>query len=82
MNRVPEDIKRKILSTAVRISDDIFDDAKKVGKKHLRSAAKQVEFWARVGRAAIDNPDLPVSFVADILEAKEQKSEPFEFQHE
>ncbi|MDO8261816.1 MAG: hypothetical protein Q7T21_01170 [Gallionella sp.] len=29
--------------------------------------AGQIEFWARVGRAALDNPDLPVSFVAESL---------------
>jgi len=27
----------------------------------------QVEFWAKVGRAALDNPDLPASFIADCL---------------
>jgi hypothetical protein len=26
-----------------------------------------VEFWAKVGRAALDNPDLPASFVAESL---------------
>ncbi|MEI6757899.1 MAG: hypothetical protein WCK85_08600 [Chlorobium sp.] len=32
-----------------------------------RSIAGQIEFLARVGRAALDNPDLPVSFVAESL---------------
>ena len=27
----------------------------------------QVEFWAKVGRAALDNPDLPASFIAESL---------------
>lgn len=31
------------------------------------SIAGQIEFWARVARAALDNPDLPVSFVAESL---------------
>ena len=26
-----------------------------------------VEFWAKVGRAALDNPDLPASFIAESL---------------
>ena len=32
-----------------------------------RTIAGQVEFWAKVGRAALDNPDLPVSFIAESL---------------
>ncbi|WP_255369056.1 MULTISPECIES: ParD-like family protein [unclassified Duganella] len=32
-----------------------------------RSIAGRIEFWARVGRAALDNPDLPVSFIAESL---------------
>ena len=27
--------------------------------------AGPIEFWARVGRAALDNPDLPGTFVAE-----------------
>ena len=26
-----------------------------------------MEFWAKVGRAALDNPDLPASFIAESL---------------
>jgi hypothetical protein len=33
----------------------------------LFTIAGQIEFWARVGRAALDNPDLPVTFVAESL---------------
>ena len=29
--------------------------------------AGQIEFWAKVSRAALDNPDLPVSFIAESL---------------
>ncbi len=32
-----------------------------------RTIAGQVEYWAKIGRAALDNPDLPVSFVAESL---------------
>jgi hypothetical protein len=32
-----------------------------------RTIAGQVEYWAEVGRAALDNPDLPVSFIAESL---------------
>jgi len=33
--------------------------------------ALQIEFWAQVGRACIDNPDLPVNFVIDSLASLE-----------
>ena len=35
------------------------------------------EARAKVGRAALDNPDLPVEFVRDTLLALEEESEPF-----
>lgn len=44
------------------------------------SVAEKIEFLAGVGRAALDNPDLPVSFIAESLaslaEPREQ-STPF-----
>lgn len=38
--------------------------------------AGQIEFWVRVGRAALDNPDLPLSFIAESLASL---SEPREY---
>jgi len=32
----------------------------------------QVEYWAKIGRIAEDNPDLPFSFIREILLAKEE----------
>jgi hypothetical protein len=32
-----------------------------------RTIAGQVEYWAKIGRTALDNPDLPVSFIAESL---------------
>lgn len=56
-----------IASTSIRIDQTLYDLAKiDAGIKH-RSISGQIEFWARVGRAALDNPDLPASFVAESL---------------
>jgi len=67
-------------STSIRINQDFYEQAKLDAALEHRSIAGQIEFWARVGRAAIDNPDLPVSFVAESLasmaEPREQ-SQPF-----
>jgi hypothetical protein len=32
-----------------------------------RTVSGQLEHWARVGRAALENPDLPASFIAEAL---------------
>ena len=39
------------MAQAVRIADDLFEAAKNEGKYTCRSAAAQVEYWARLGKA-------------------------------
>ena len=51
----------------VRIDDDLYELAKVEAKVEHRTIAGQLEFWATVGRAAIDNPDLPISFITASL---------------
>lgn len=67
-------------STSIRINQSLYEQAKADASVEHRSIAGQIEFWARVGRAALDNPDLPVTFVAESLaslaESREQ-AEPF-----
>ena len=57
------------VSTSIRINQDLYEQAKQDAAAEHRTIAGQIEFWARVGRAALDNPDLPVSFVAESLAA-------------
>ncbi len=40
------------MGTPVRIDDDIFAAARVVGAASSRSAAQQVDYWVRMGRAA------------------------------
>ena len=54
-------------STSIRINQDLYEQAKQDALTEHRSIAGQIEFWARVGCVALDNPDLPVSFVAESL---------------
>lgn len=54
-------------TTSIRIEQTLYDQAKADAVAEHRTIAGQVEFWARVGRAALDNPDLPVSFIAESL---------------
>ena len=55
------------MSMPVRIDDELYQQAKIASKGECRTIAGQLEFWAKVGRAALDNPDLPVGFVVELL---------------
>ena len=67
-------------STSIRIDQTLYDQAKSDALSEHRTIAGQIEYWAKIGRAAIDNPDLPVTFIAEALaslsEPREQ-STPF-----
>jgi hypothetical protein len=57
---------------AVRISAKMYNLAKMTAEGANRSTSSQLEYWAKLGRAAEDNPDLPVEFIRDILISKAQ----------
>ena len=54
----------------VRIDDALYEDARAHAQAERRTIAGQIEFWAVVGRTALDNPDLPIDFVRDLLVAR------------
>lgn len=54
-------------STSIRIDQKLYDQARSEALAEHRTIAGQVEYWAKVSRAALDNPDLPVSFIAESL---------------
>ena len=66
------------MSMSIRIDDALYNAARSRSKAEMRSIPQQVAYWAKVGRAALDNPDLPIEFVRDTLVAMEEESEPFE----
>ena len=41
-------------STSIRINHDFYEQAKQDALLEHRSIAGQIEFWARVGRSALD----------------------------
>lgn len=51
----------------VRIEDDLYASARDQAKAEHRTNAGQIEFWAKVGRTALDHPDLAVDFIAEAL---------------
>lgn len=55
------------MTTAVRVSEKLVQDAKKYSKIENRSITGQIEHWAKIGKCAEENPDLPYRLVKDIL---------------
>ena len=51
----------------VRIDEQLYQLARSEAAVEHRTIAGQIEYWALLGRAALDNPDLPVSFIAQSL---------------
>lgn len=66
-------------STSVRIDQTLYDQARSEAASEHRTIAGQIEYWAKIGRAALDNPGLPVSFIAESLaslsEPREQSTD-------
>ncbi|TVP82644.1 MAG: hypothetical protein EA353_00230 [Puniceicoccaceae bacterium] len=55
------------MSTVIRISDQLAKEAKTKSKVEHRSMTSQLEYWATIGKAAEDNPDLPFSGSSAII---------------
>ncbi len=60
------------MSTAVRISNKLVDEAKMRSRVENRSITGQIEYWAKIGKMAEENPDLPFSLIREILLGMEQ----------
>ena len=67
------------MSTSIRINDDFYQEAKSQAQAELRSIPNQIEYWARIGRTALENPDLSIETIQKLIVAKHESSEPFEF---
>jgi hypothetical protein len=66
----------------IRIDEDIYNEAKKTARAEFRTIPNQIEFWAKIGKCALDNPDLPIEFVKELIVTKYQDrslAEPFNF---
>ena len=55
------------MATAVRVSEQLINEAKRFSRVDHRSVAGQIEHWARMGKCVEENPDLPYSFIKEIL---------------
>ena len=61
-------------TASIRLDESLVFQAKTIGSVESRSAAKQIEYWAKIGKTMADNPELPYEFVRDALIAKAEEA--------
>lgn len=59
----------------IRIKSELYKSAKLSASRDGRTVSQQVQYWAKVGKACIENPDLPVNFIIDSLESLKTKDD-------
>ena len=65
------------MGLSVNLSTELVERARIAAKAQHRSVAKQIEYWAELGQAARENPDLPIDFIEGIFQARAEESVPF-----
>lgn len=60
------------MAVAMKLSDDLVEDAKAVAAAEHRSVPKQIEYWARIGKAVLDNPELPLQVIQDTMLSRQE----------
>ena len=55
------------MSTAVRISHKLVSDARIISKVENRSVTGQIEYWAKIGKIAEENPTMSFQLIKEIL---------------
>lgn len=71
------------MAVALKLSDDLVEDAKVTAAAEHRSVPKQIEYWARIGKAVLENPELSLRLIQDTMlsleEAKAGQLAPYKF---
>ena len=60
------------MPTAIRISDELVHSARRVSKVENRSLTGQIEYWAKIGQMAEENPDLSYRLIKELLLGMEE----------
>ncbi len=60
------------MPVTLKLSKELVDAAKWRASAEHRSVSKQIEYWARLGKAAEDNPGIPLQFIKDTLHAVQE----------
>jgi ParD-like antitoxin of type II bacterial toxin-antitoxin system len=56
----------------IKISKELADKAITQGINSGLDMSNQIEHWAKIGKVVEDNPDLPYSFIKEILLADQE----------
>jgi hypothetical protein len=71
------------MAVTVKLSDQLIEHAKLHANIYHRSIPKQIEYWSNIGKLVEENPDLPYSFIKDIIfslqESKTRAIETYSF---
>jgi hypothetical protein len=57
------------MATCIHHNDEFVKEAQIHAKENKLSIPKQIEHWAKIGRMAEDNPDLPYAFIKEAVVA-------------
>jgi len=60
------------MSIAINVSEQLVEEAKPFAQAMHRSVAQQIEYWARLGKVAEENPDLSINILQDMLVSIEE----------
>ncbi len=60
------------MPTAIQLSELLIEEAKPYAHAMHGSVAEQIEYWARLGKVAEENPDLPIPILQDMLVSFEE----------
>ena len=71
------------MAVPMKLSDDLVEDAKVTAAVEHRSVPKQIEHWVRIGKAVLENTDMPLRMIQDTLlsleEVKAGQVAPYQF---
>lgn len=71
------------MAVALKLSDELVEDAKPHAAAEHRSVPKQIEYWARIGKTVLENPEMPLRLIQDTILAREEVkaglAEPYQF---
>lgn len=62
------------MSINVKLSEALVDEARRHAAIEHRSVPKQLEYWARIGKIAEENPELPFAMIREILIADQEEA--------
>ena len=71
------------MAVSIKLSDKMVAQAKTMSRALNRSVSGQIEYWAKIGKIAEENPDLTYEFIQKLLIAREESlagdMKPYEF---